>query len=399
MRILLGVTYYRPHVSGLTIYVQRLGEALAARGHTVTVLTSRYASTLPREEMVGGVRVVRVPVAFRVSKGVIMPGYPWHALRLARVHDVVMVNLPGTPLDGPLLALAARGFGRPLVAVHHCDLHMAPGLLNRCAERVVSLDNRLVGACADAVVSYTDDYAAHSPFLSRCQRKLHIIPPPVGDYRRDGESARAFRARHAPAGERLIGFAARFAREKGVEFLLEALPAIEAAQGPTRVLFAGEYESVIGEDGYRERLHDTLERLGGRWCFLGTLDPREMADFYAACDVTVLPSVNSTESFGLVQVESMLCGTPVVASDIPGVRVSVKRTGMGRTAAAGDARALAEGIIDVLRRREVYVRPREDIQRHFSLDTTLYGYETLLEELIEAKADAPVVVNVERSDG
>ena len=65
MRVLFVLTYYRPHVSGLTIYVEHLARALAARGHQVTVLTSHYQRNLAYEEMLDGVRVVRVPVAFR----------------------------------------------------------------------------------------------------------------------------------------------------------------------------------------------------------------------------------------------------------------------------------------------------------------------------------------------
>ena len=73
MKILIELTYYRPHTSGLTIYAERLATALAGRGHQVTVLTSQYDKSLPREEMMEGVRVVRVPVLLRISKGVIMP--------------------------------------------------------------------------------------------------------------------------------------------------------------------------------------------------------------------------------------------------------------------------------------------------------------------------------------
>src|SRR5437763_951827 len=75
VKILIALTYYRPHISGLTIYVERLAAALAARGHSVTVLTSRYDRSLPAQEMIEGVRVIRAHVALRVSKGVIMPGY------------------------------------------------------------------------------------------------------------------------------------------------------------------------------------------------------------------------------------------------------------------------------------------------------------------------------------
>ena len=94
MKILLVLTYYRPHVSGLTIYVQRLAEALATQGHTVTVLTSHYTASLPLEEVISGVRVVRVPVLLRVSKGVIMPSFLYQAMRLLRANDVISIHLP-----------------------------------------------------------------------------------------------------------------------------------------------------------------------------------------------------------------------------------------------------------------------------------------------------------------
>ena len=82
MRVLLALTYYRPYISGLTIYVERLGRALAERGHEVTVLTSQYSSKLPLDEHIDGINVIRVPVAMRVSKGVIMPMLGYWATRL-----------------------------------------------------------------------------------------------------------------------------------------------------------------------------------------------------------------------------------------------------------------------------------------------------------------------------
>jgi hypothetical protein len=62
MRILIALTYYRPHVSGLTIYAERLARGLARRGHAVRVLTARFATTLAARETVDGVEIVRVPV-------------------------------------------------------------------------------------------------------------------------------------------------------------------------------------------------------------------------------------------------------------------------------------------------------------------------------------------------
>ena len=73
MRILITLTYYYPHYSGLTVYAVRLAKALAERGHQVTVLTSQFNKTLPRSERIDGVEIIRAPVLFRISKGVIMP--------------------------------------------------------------------------------------------------------------------------------------------------------------------------------------------------------------------------------------------------------------------------------------------------------------------------------------
>ena len=82
MKVLVVLTYYRPHTSGLTIYAERLAKGLAQRGHQVTVMTSQFDRSTPLEEEKDGVRIVRVPVAFRVSKGVIMPTFGPMATRL-----------------------------------------------------------------------------------------------------------------------------------------------------------------------------------------------------------------------------------------------------------------------------------------------------------------------------
>ena len=101
MKILIELTYYRPHTSGLTIYAERLAKALVQRGHEVTVLTSQYEKELPREEWMDGVHVVRVPVLFRISKGVIMPTLGWVTWRMVKQHDVIHLHrksmLPASP--------------------------------------------------------------------------------------------------------------------------------------------------------------------------------------------------------------------------------------------------------------------------------------------------------------
>lgn len=387
MKILFALTYYRPHVSGLTIYVQRLAEALAARGHQVTVLTSRYDPALPLEEIINGVRVVRVPVAFRISKGAIMPGYPAVAIRLLREHDIVAGNLPNTPIEALLLPLLARFVvRRPITMTYHCDVNLPSGLFNRLVDEIVFLSNVAAASLADRVVAYTHDYATHSRLLRRFTQKREVIPPPVDMPLPTPEQVDAFRRRFNLQGKRVVGFVARFATEKGVEYALNAIPRILEEIPNVTVLFAGEYKKVIGEEKYWTRLQPLLEQYREHWQFTGVLDPTdpaELASFYAACDVTILPSINMTESFGLVQVESMLCGTPVVASDLPGVRQPVTVTQMGRIVPIKDSEALADAIVEIIRHRDEYIQPREAISRHYSIAGTADAYETLFQQLVE----------------
>ena len=136
-------------------------------------------------------------------------------------------------------------------------------------------------------------------------------------------------------------------------------------------------------------MHPRFEALGPHWTFTGSLRGRELAAFFASCDVTVLPSLNSTESFGLVQVESMLCGTPSICSNLPGVRVPVQTTGMGEVTPIGDADALAQAILRVCDARAGYVRPRDVIAHHYSTARTVQDYEALYSELVGAQASQP----------
>ena len=82
----------------------------------------------------------------------------------------------------------------------------------------------------------------------------------------------------------------------------------------------------------------------------------------------------------------MMCGTPSICSNLPGVRVPVQKTGMGRVVAIGDAPALAAAIIEVIQNRARYVKSRDFINQMYSTDIAVAQYESLYKELAEIKA-------------
>jgi glycosyltransferase involved in cell wall biosynthesis len=393
VRILLALTFYRPHLSGLTLYVERLARALAERGHEVTVLASRHDGSLPLESVEDAVRVVRVPVRFWIGKGPVMTSYGRTGSRLLRSLDVLSVHLP--QLEAASLALRARRLRRPVFLTYHCDLLLPSGLTNRVADRVVAVSNRTAAAAADRVVAYTADYADSVALLRRFRSKLEVIPPPVLMPRPAEGAVEAFRRAHGLSDDEgakptVIGMAARLATEKGVDVLLDAVPMLERRVPDFKILFAGPYEGVAGEEAYRARVAPAIDALGDRWIFLGPLDPvTEMPAFLSSLDCLVVPSVNSTESFGLVQVEAMLSGTPVVASGLPGVREVVRTTGMGEVVSPQDPVALCEAITRVVQNPERYTRPRTDIEAIYDLDATVERYERLFADSLRARTHPP----------
>lgn len=381
MRILIALTYYRPHYSGLTIYSERLARALVKRGHQVTVLTSQFDPAYPKEEIVDGVRVVRMPVLMRLSKGVIMPSIPFRAWQEIKKADVVNLHLP--QLDAAPISILARMLGRPVVLTYQCDLKMPKGFIHTLANIGSNMANAVSAAMANMIVTTSRDYAENSKFLMRYEQKIHPVTPPVVLSKVSTEFIDQTRQKFGIHPEdKVIGMVARLAAEKGVEYLVRALPLVLEKEPNARVLYAGQYENVMGEEAYAAMLAPLIEKLGEHWQFLGLIPDDELAAFYHLCDVVVLPSTNSTEAFGMVQIEAMTCGTPSVASDMPGVRQPVIQTGMGKLFTLRDVESLAASLIEVLDAPDDYQGDVPQIASRYAPDSTARQYEELFEELI-----------------
>ena len=374
--------YYRPHYSGLTIYTERLARALAKRGHEVTVLTSRFEKHLPDDEICDGVRIIRPWVMFRVSKGVIMPSMPIWAWKIIRQVDIVNPHVPQP--DAAVITTISKLLGKPSILTYHCDLQLPDGFSHYLANQGSHFANRISAEFADAIVTNTLDYAESSSFLSGYLSKVHAVPPPIELSEITPEVLMAFRLKYKiEPGQKIIGVASRLATEKGVEYLVKALPAVIDKFPTARVLFAGQYQDVLGEEAYALKLAPLINALGNHWTFLGILPAEEFSAFFHETEVTVLPSINSTESFGMVQVESMTCGTPVISTDLPGVRQPIKLTGMGRTIPPRDAEELSKALIEILSDPIDYSGDQEKVKDQFSPSAIAEQYEALFHQLLQ----------------
>ena len=398
MKLLTVLTYYAPHWTGLTAHAVKVAEGMAARGVEVTVLTVRHSPELKRDEVVNGVRVVRLQPVSRFSRGMITPALLWAAPMLIRQHDIVQIHSP-LP-EGPILAAYCRLLRRPLLMTHHGDLVMPPGALNQALQWIGYYVLLLTGLLANAVTSYSRDYFEHSKLLHHFRKKISFIYPPVEIPEPDPQAVRAWRRELGLEGKRLIGFAGRWVEEKGFDYLLQGFPRVLESFPDAQLVFAGDREVVY--DNFYRRCVPYLDPIQERFTSLGLIrDSQKIANFYALCDVFVQPS--RTDMFALTQVEAMLCGTPVVTSDIPGARVVVQETGFGCLAPRGQPAALAEVITEVLQHHERYHPRPEKVREIFSTKASLDQYQTLMEELVGKRLTSleaiPAVSNIETQAG
>jgi glycosyltransferase involved in cell wall biosynthesis len=261
---------------------------------------------------------------------------------------------------------------------HHGDLVMPAGWFNQLLQAIGYYILLLTGSLSNVVTSYSKDYAEHSRLLRNFKRKLSAVYPPLESITPDLQAAAQWRHELGLDGKPIIGFAGRWVEEKGFDYLLQALPEVHKKFPNAQLLFAGDTNVIY--DNFFQQCLPYLEPVKAHFTNLGLIrDPQKIANFYAMCDVFVQPS--RTDMFALTQVEAMLCGTPVVASDIPGARVVVQETGFGKLSPAKDPSALAETICHVLEHRASYVPVREKVNAIFSRERSLDQYQNLLEGL------------------
>jgi len=340
--VLIVLYYYHPYVSGLSNYAKSLAEGLVRNGVMVTVLSTRYDRHLPPESEMNGVRVIRIPIAAKFGKGVIAPSFWFAIASLAKKYDIVNFHLP----------LADAGMAgifidrKKIITTYHCDLNLGKGLAQTIVQRLSYMLMKVVLYRSSRIVVNSLDYFSHSTMKKYLQKAVEIYPPI--------QFSQYYRVPYNELLDRLgirsetykIGFVGRLVHEKGIEYLLDAIPSLENKMKDFVIVIAGEIEKVAGGT-ILNRLANHMQRHKKHIIITGFLNHEDLLRFYSMIDVLVLPSIDPLESFGMVQIEAMLCGTPVVASDLPGVRTVVQETGYGALCKPGYPSDIAQQIIKV----------------------------------------------------
>lgn len=357
MKLALFTTYYYPNVSGLTFYFKWLAEAAVREGYQVTVVSAQFKKNLSRHENIDGVKVLRSPYLFKINKGLFLYRILWDSFKIIRNADIIHFNLPA--FEALPLAIVAKLFGKKIVSTYVCDIYLPRFWGSKIIENLIDWLHILTLKLSNQVVSFTSDFANNSRVLKSIAHKVQEIYPPVL-LPLKAESIpklKQLKVEHAP----IVAMATRFASEKGIDIFIDTFTKVQQKFPRAHYLIAGNIK-VIGETSYWDKMQPLLKQYESNLTLLGNLTLTEMNYFYQNIDVLVVASTNSTEAYGMVQIEAMLNGTPVVATDLPGVRVPIMLTGMGQIAKVGSKTDLAAKIIAVLQNRAKYSKKNDALK-------------------------------------
>ena len=376
MKILITTTYYLPNISGITIYIQVLAEELVKRGHKVTILTSHHDHTTKSKEVVNGVKILRVPIWFYIGKGPICPSFFYVSIREVIKNQIINCHLP--QVESFWLALWSKIFRKKVFLTHHTDLSFWKGIKNKIIDGGVFVCQYMAATLATGIIPYTQDYAKNSYLLKHFSKKIKAIYPPIKFEQKENKVLEMKIDKLIKDKKYVIGFCGRIAKQKGIELLVQSTEILDKKLGNNYVVLMAGPKNVIGENYYGYLSKKYSQILKEKFVFLDIISREFLSVFYKKLDLLVLPSDDILESFGWVQVEAMICGTPCVATNLPGMRIPVLKTSFGNLFINSDKNDLAKNLVLVLKKGKKYYQNKNNKNlKIFDYKKSIDQYEKL----------------------
>ena len=349
MKILMLTWEYPPRiVGGIARVVHDLSKRLIKDGHEITVVTYKEGD-LPEFENDKGVKV------YRVNNYMINPNnfIDWiMQLNFNMVSKVSRIIAEQGKFDvihahDWLVAYAAKtikdSFDMPLVStIHATEAGRNSGIHNETQRYVNDTEWMLTYESTEVIVNSNFMKNDLQRLFGLPFEKINVVPNGINlnnfnNVERDYD----FRRKYAADNEKIILFLGRLVYEKGVQHLISAMPKILENYNDAKLVIAG-------KGGMLEELKAQAENMGigNKVYFTGHLDAKNVNKMYKASDISVFPS--TYEPFGIVALEAMLAGNPVVVSDVGGLNEIVDHRINGMKTYAGNPNSIADSILELL---------------------------------------------------
>ncbi|MBS4031270.1 MAG: DUF1957 domain-containing protein [Clostridiales bacterium] len=353
---------YPPQImGGLARHVDDLSQSLANRGQAVSILTSQPVST-PAFEMNGNICVYRVAPYQKAGEEIDF--HDWVVqlnLVFFNLAQKIIPNNQHTVLHAHdwLVGAAAlamrRAWHLPLVATIHATEHGRNGGIFSPLQHKIHRQEKYLVEQADRVICCSN-YMANEiiQLFGIPAQKVHVIQNGVVPENILAQPIKGLQRQHyASDDEFIVFFVGRLVKEKGVEVLLDALPYVFEVYPNTKAIISGK-GPMLEELAAQARQRGIADRV----VFTGFITDFERNRLFATADVAVFPSLY--EPFGIVALEAMAAGVPVVVSDVGGMGEVVEHEKDGLKVHPGNAKELAEAVKSLLSDRALRERLKKE---------------------------------------
>ena len=338
MKILQTPVRFYPFVGGVENYVYNLSRELIELGHEVTIVCANEPK-VKSKEITDGIRVKRLNYIGKIANTNITVKLPLELLK--EDFDIVHTHIP-TPWSADWSAIISRTTNKSLILTYHNDI-VGNGFANYIAKFYNFTSLKLVLRRAAKIIISQPNYLESSPYLKKHENKIVVIP--------NGVDIRRFKPLKVGKEENILFFLSvldEFHRYKGLDYLLEALKRVKKEILNVRLIVGGEGKLL---NYYKQKVISM--GLGDKIEFAEFIPDEQIVEYYNKCDIFVLPSISSKqEGFGMVLLEAMACGKPVVTTEIVGIAKDARERNCGKIIEPKNVDALADAVIEVLQDKE-----------------------------------------------
>lgn len=349
MKILMLSWEYPPRVvGGIARVVHDLSHRLISDGHEVTVVTYKDGN-VPYFEDDDGVQVYRVDNFMISSNNFIDWVMQLNFNMIAKAGEIIAEkgNFDVIHAHDWLVAYAGKtlkyAYNTPLVStIHATEAGRNSGIRDEQQKYINDTEWMLTYESSEVIVNSNYMKNELQRLFGLPYEKINVVPNGVNlNLFNNIEKDYDFRRRFAMDNEKIILFIGRLVYEKGIQTLIAAMPKILANYHDSKLI-------VAGKGGMIDELKAQVNALGlgNKVYFTGYLASKDVQRMYKCADISVFPS--TYEPFGIVALEAMLSGTPVVVSDVGGLNEIVEHGVNGMKSYAGNPNSLADSILTLL---------------------------------------------------
>jgi len=372
MKIIQTPPRFPPYTGGVEQYAHMLSKRLVERGHEVVVICANESGNSKTRDVIDGIDIIRVNDIGKIAQTNITPSLPIELIRELRDADLIHTHLP-TPWSSDISILIAKLMGVPSVVTYHNDIR-GDGIATHIAKLYNLTSLKLSLSLVDCIITTQESYFAGSNIPAKVSGKVHTI--------RNGVDVDKFK----PTDSTLDNKKLRIQKGKTNLFFLSVLDKYHSYKGLDRLIESmgaldSDYHLLVGGDGSEREKYENMandQGVSDQITFLGYISDNQLPQYYTHSDCFVLPSTSSEqEGFGLVLLEALACGTPVVTTDIVGVADEIKqKKELGLVIDEPSVDSLIKAIRSVNERNN----PNPDECRAFCVDN--YSWDGVVDDLI-----------------